>query len=287
MIRSGGRLSASRLTGLALVAVVAAGSLVSAQIWVGGGGGGRTGRRVPPKWATPSDFDGSFVYCRGYYTSWYPEPGGSGWSTDYPGSDNNFSVRLAELTRVHVKLDANRLPNYVVVGLSDPLLYHCPMLYMEDVGTADFSEEEVTELRKFLLKGGSLWVDDFWGSYAWDNWVKQIGRILPPGEFPIFDIPASHAVMHALYDVKDVPQVPNIGYWRQTGGGTSERGPDSAEIHFRGIQDHQGRLMVLMSHNTDISDTWEREGENHDYFELFSPRGYAIGVNILLYAMSH
>src|SRR5258706_9714206 len=107
MRRPVGRPSASRLVPLALISIVAAASLVSAQIWVGGGGGGRTGRRVPPKWATPSDFDGSFVYCRGYYTSWYAEAGGSGWSTDYPGSDNNFSVRLAELTRGHVKLDAN------------------------------------------------------------------------------------------------------------------------------------------------------------------------------------
>ena len=93
--------------------------------------------------------------------------------------------------------------------------------------------------------------------------------------------------MHALYDVKDIPQVPNIGFWRQTGGQTSERYADSAELHFRGIQDSHGRLMVLMSHNTDISDTWEREGENRDYFELFSPRGYAIGVNVILYVMSH
>ena len=286
MIGSGGVRSASRVT-MAFVALLAGAAMVSAQIWVGGRGGGRTGRAVPPKWATADDFDGSFVYCRGYFTSWYSEEGGSGWSTDYPGSDNNFSVRLAELTRVHVKLDANRLPNYVVVGLSDPLLYKCPMLFMEDVGTADFSEEEVKQLRDFLLKGGFFWVDDYWGSYAWDNWVKQISRILPPGEFPIFDVPATHAIMHSLYQVKDIPQVPNIGHWRRTGGDTSERGGDSATVHFRGIQDPSGRLMVLMSHNTDIADTWEREGENRDYFELFSPRGYAIGVNVLLYVMSH
>jgi hypothetical protein len=268
--------------------MLAAASLAYAQqIWVGGGRGGRGGRGMPPKWAVPADFDGAFVYCRGYYNSWYREDGGSGWSTDYPGSDNNFSVRLAELTRTHVKLDTNRQPNYVVVSLTDPLLYKCPVLFMEDVGTAQFSELEVLELRDFFLKGGFLWVDDFWGSYAWDNWVKQIARVLPPSEFPIFDVPMSHAIMHTLYDVKDVPQVPNISYWRSTGGQTSERGPDSAQLHFRGIQDGHGRLMVLMSHNTDISDTWEREGENRDYFELFSPRGYAIGVNVILYAMSH
>ena len=266
--------------------LVAASVLYAQNIWVGGNRG-RGGGRVPPKWATPADFDGSFVYCRGYFNSWYGEPGGSGWSTDYPGSDNNFSVRLAELTRVHVKLDASRQPNFVVVGLNDPLLYRCPMLFMEDVGTADFTEEEVVQLRDYFLKGGFVWVDDFWGSRAWDNWVRQVSRIFPPSSYPIFDVPMTHSIMHTLYDVKEIPQVPNIGHWRQTGGGTSERYDDSAVVHFRGIQDERGRLMVLMSHNTDIADTWEREGENRDYFELFSPRGYAIGVNVLLYVMSH
>ena len=99
------------------------------------------------------------------------EDGGMGWWTDYPGADNNFSVRLAELTRVHVKLDADRQPNFVVVSLSDPLLYRCPILFMEDVGTAAFTAEERQHLRQFFLKGGFLWVDDFWGSSAWDDWV--------------------------------------------------------------------------------------------------------------------
>ena len=278
----------SQLVAFAMVTALAAGSVAWAQqIWVGGRNGGGTGRGVPPKWATIEDFDGSFVYCRGYFNSWYNEPGGSGWSTDYPGSDNNFSVRLAELTRTHVKFDENRLPNYAVVDLTDPLLYRCPILFMEDVGTASFNDEEVKRLHDFLLKGGFLWVDDFWGSYAWDNWVNQISRVLPPSRFPIADVPMNHSIMHSLYDVRDVPQVPNIGHWRRTGGDTSERGADSADVHWRGIHDANGRLMVLMAHNTDIADTWEREGENQDYFSLFSPRGYAIGVNVILYAMSH
>jgi hypothetical protein len=158
---------------------------------------------------------------------------------------------------------------------------------MEDVGTADFSTEEMKFLHDYFLKGGFLWVDDYWGTAAWDQWEYQIGRVLPPGEFPIFDIPVNHPVMQTLYEVKDVPQVPNIGYWRTSGGETSERGFDSRDVHFRGIQDAHGRLMVVMSHNTDIADTWEREGENHDYFNLFSPRGYAVGVNVVLYAMTH
>jgi hypothetical protein len=276
-----------RLTAAFCAAIVVAATAAFAQrIWVGGPGRGY-GYGFPPKWAKLADFDGSFLYCRGFYRSRYREAGGSGWNTDYPGADNNFSVRFMELTTVHVKVDADRQPNYVVVSLTDPLLFHCPMLFMEDVGTTEYSEQEVRALREFFLKGGFLWVDDYWGSFAWDNWVQQIGRVLPPGEFPIFDIPLDHPIMHTLYDVKDYLQVSSINFWSRSGGSVSERGPDSAQVHFRGIQDGHGRLMVMMTHNTDIADTWEREGESQQYFDLFSPRGYAIGVNVVLYAMTH
>jgi hypothetical protein len=239
-----------------------------------------------PRWPKAEDFDGRFMYCRVYYDG--PGRGRGGWRTDYPGADNNFSVRLAELTRVAVKFDPNRQPHHIVVALDDPLLYRCPILFMTNQGSAWFSPEEVLRLREYFQKGGFLWVDDAWGSYAWANWVEQIGRVLPPGEFPIFDIPATHPIMSVLYAVKDIPQVPNIGFWVGSGGQTSERGYDSAQVYFRGIQDSHKRLMVVMTHNTDISDTWEREGEfPREYFDLFSPRGYAIGVNVVLYAMTH
>ncbi len=268
------------------VCLVAASTALAQQLWVGGPRGGGY-NRLPPKFADVTDFDGSFMYCRGFFRSSYREGGGSGWNTDYPGADNNFSVRLMELTTVHVKVDDTRQPKYVVVSLADPLLFKCPMLFMEDVGTADFSDTEVKNLRAFFLKGGFLWVDDYWGSYAWDNWAQQIAQVLPPGEFPTFDIPLTHPVMHTLYDVKDYLQVPSINFWYGNRGSTSERGPDSAQVHFRGIQDASGRLMVMMTHNTDIADTWEREAQSPEYFDLFSPRGYAIGVNVVLYAMTH
>ncbi len=255
------------------------------RIWVGGGGYGRF-RRSPPKWATRDNFDGSFNFCRAYFTADRREDGGSGWDTDFPGADNNFSVRLAELTRVRVRLDTTGQPDYVVVRLTDPLLYRCPILHMEDVGVVRFSDDEVEHLRAYLLKGGFLIVDDFWGSRAWDQWASEIGRALPPDTYPIADIPPDHPVMHALYDVKEVEQVSNIRFWMQTGS-VSERGLDSAHVNFRGISDARGRLMVVMTHNSDIPDTWEREGESQAYFDRFSPGGYAIGVNIIVYAMTH
>ena len=274
-----------RATGAGLVvAVIVASSILSAQrIWVGGGGFSREGARF----AQSEDFDGSFLYCRGTYQSVRREAGGQGWRTDYPGADNNFMVRLAELTRVPVRWDPDRQPRHIVVGLLDPLLYRCPILFMEDVGTLEFSEDEVRSLRDYFLKGGFLWVDDFWGTAAWNQWVSQISRVLPASEFPIRDIPISHPVMHTLYDVPDFLQVSSIQFWYQSRGRVSERGSDSAEVHYRGIQDGSGRLMVFMTHNTDVADTWEREGENTEYFDLYSPRGYAIGVDVVLYALTH
>jgi hypothetical protein len=278
------RFRARRLAAFMLVIVLLAGaSAVFAQrLWMNPGrfGGG------PPKWAAREHFDGSFNYCRGFYESDRPEAGGMGWWTDYPGADNNFSVRLPELTLVHVKLDASRQPENVVVRLTDPLLYRCPILFMEDVGTARFTAAEVEHLRAYFLKGGFLWVDDFWGTRAWEQWTEEIGRVLPPSEYPIFDIPRDHPIMHTLYNVEEIPQVSSINFWRRWGS-TSERGIDSPHANFRGIADEHGRLMVVMTHNTDIADTWEREAEDDEYFRRFSPAGYAVGVNIVLYAMTH
>jgi hypothetical protein len=264
-----------------LVALIAAATVHAQQIWVGGG------RGYPPRWPKITDFDGSWIYCRGYFTPVRREASGSGWNTDYPDADHNFSVRLAELTRTRVKFDERREPHFVVMPMTETLLYRCPMIFMEDFGTAMFTEEELLRLREYLLKGGFVWLDDSWGSYAWTNIAKEIGRVLPVGEFPIIDIPADHPIMHTLYNVREIPQVPSISHWRQSGGETSERGPDSATVFFKGIQDERGRLLVLISHNTDIADTWEREGEHQEYFDRFSPAGYAVGVNTVIYAMTH
>ena len=260
--------------------VVTAVSAVCAQdIWVGGGRFSRFG----PRFAAESDFDGSFQYCRAFYTSF----GRGGWRTDYPGADNNFSVRLAELTRVRIKLDERRQPHHVVIPLHDPMLSRCPMVFMTDIETAQLSPQEVQGLRDFLLKGGFLWVDDSWGSRAWNNWVEQIGRVLPPGEYPLVDLQRSHPIMRTLYDVPNIPQVPNIGFWARSGGETSERGADSAQVHTRAILDKNGRVMILMTHNTDFGDSWEREAEDPSFFQKFAADGYAFGINVVLYAMTH
>jgi uncharacterized protein DUF4159 len=264
-----------------VTAVVAA-----AQIWIDRNmWGGWRGER--PRFPTAVLGDGQFHFCRLLYTSVRREDGGQGWRTDYPGADINFSIRFSELTKAAVSRDEDGEPEYFVVRIDDDALFKCPFVHMEDVGTAALTAEEALRLREYLQKGGFIWNDDFWGSYAWEKWEEQIAQVLPPGRYPIVDIPTTHAMFQTVFNVKRILQVPSIQRWRFLRGGTSERGADSAVVHTRGIFDEKGRLMVLMTHNTDLSDTWEREGEDPEYFYRFSPEGYAIAINVMLYQMTH
>jgi hypothetical protein len=105
--------------------------------------------------------------------------------------------------------------------------------------------------------------------------------------YPIIDIPLDHPLLRGQFEVTMIPQIPNIGYFTRSGGDTSEQGADSSEPHARFIADDSGRIMVFMTHNTDISDSWEREADDPTYFYTFGPRGYALGINVLLHAMTH
>ncbi|MEZ5293764.1 MAG: DUF4159 domain-containing protein [Vicinamibacterales bacterium] len=272
-----------RVAVAALVVLLAAGGAF-AQFR---GGWGRM-RRVPPRFpANEASFDGGFNFCRVMYSSQWREAGGQGWSTDYPDADINFSIRFAELTKTRVSRQASGVPNHFVTRLTDPWVSRCPFLLASDVGTMSLREDEAAALRDYLLKGGFFWVDDFWGAQAWDVFENEMARVLNPGQYPFRDIGPDHPIYRTMFPLEALPQIPSIQFWRTTGGATSERGSDSAQAHLRGILDPNGRLMVLATHNTDISDAWEREGEDPAYFYEFSPNGYATAVNILLYAMSH
>jgi hypothetical protein len=195
-------------------------------------------------------------------------------------------TRVSELTKTPVSKDASGEPNYWVVRLTDDALFRCPFTIASDVGTAEFSPTEAARLRAYLLKGGFLWVDDFWGTRAWQVWSYEIHKALP--EYRIVDIPPDHAIRHSMFEIATLPQVTNINFWRRNNGQTTaERGDDSPYADFRMIADERGRIMVLMTHNTDIGDSWEREGEDHEFFLQFSPSGYAVGINSVLYALTH
>jgi hypothetical protein len=193
---------------------------------------------------------------------------------------------LSELTKTRVSRSPDNEPNHFVVRPTDEALYQCPFIIMSDPGSAGFDDTEAAALRSYLLKGGFLWVDDYWGPWAWEDWAREIAKVLPPSQYPIRELAFDHAIFRMMFTVSRIPQVPSWQYWSGSGD-TSEMGADSAHAHMAGITDQSGRLMVLMTHNTDISDSWEREGQNPEYFLSFSPEGYALGLNVALYAMTH
>jgi Domain of unknown function (DUF4159) len=250
--------------------------------------GFRRGNRFfePIRSPTPESFDGSFNFCRIMFAR-APDGDGGGWQVDYPRADINLSIRLSELTKTHISRQASGEPNHLVMDLNNPAIFNCPFIMMTEVGAAYLGPTEAAHLREYLLKGGFLWADDFWGSYAWDHWVAELEKVLPPGEYPIKDLPLTHPLFHAQFEVARVPQIPSINAWGGPGGSTSERGYDSAEPHARGISDSHGRLMVLITHNTDFGDAFEREGDDPRYFYTFSVEGYAFGINALLYGLTH
>jgi hypothetical protein len=243
--------------------------------------GGRFAMRLPPN----PDYDGAFTFCRVMFRN-SPYGDGGGWSVDYPRADVNLPFRLSELTTTPVSRSPTGDFNHAVLRLTDPALFQCPFVMMTEPGGAFLDQDEAAALRAYLDRGGFLWADDFWGEYAWRAWVGELRKALPASEFPIVDLPPEHPLFHTLYVVRQLPQIPSINFWLGTGGLTSER-RDSTEPHARAVFDGKGHMMVLMTHNTDFGDAFERETDNRDYFDTFASEGYAFGVNVLLYAMTH
>jgi hypothetical protein len=245
-----------------------------------GGGEGWYSIRRP----NADTFTGDFTFCRLAFRGGFGY--GGGWGVDYPRADENLSVRLSELSDAAVRLDAHGTPSYVVIQATEPELFKCPFVALTNHGNASFSPDDVVALRAYLQKGGFLWADDAWGSRSWDHWLEELRKILPASEYPLVDLPINHAIFRTLYEAKRIPQIPNIGFYRGTGH-TSERGPDSAVPHAYALLDPANRIVVLTTHNTDFGDAYEREADDPEFFYKFSVEGYAIGINILLYAMTY
>ena len=265
---------------IALIVATGLATTALAQRGRNRGGGGRFQQRFEPN----ASYDGAFRFCRIMFRQ-NPQGDGAGWAVDYPRADINLPYRLSELTATSVSRDSNGNYNHAAFQLTDPELYHCPFIMMTEVGALYMDQQEAAALRDYLMKGGFLWADDFWGEYAWTVFRSEMSKALP--EFQTVDLPLSHSLFHMLYQVEKVPQIPSINNWFGQGGSTSERGADSAIPHARAIFNEHGDLMVLITFNTDFGDAFEREGDNRAYFDTFAGVGYAFGINALLYSMSH
>jgi len=217
----------------------------------------------------------NFYFSRAQYTANGVYPGWKDWQTDYPKADRQFLVVLKRLATLDayerefaIRLDAAELRTH-------------PFLYASEAGQMQLTEAEVAGLRQYLLAGGFLVVDDFWGSQEWRAFETQMKRVLP--EYRIVDLPLDHPLFHAFYDIEEIVQVPNVGQG-VAGGPTHEQ--DGYIPRVRGIMDEAGRLLVVANWNTDMADAWEW-AENPQYPLKYSTFAYQMGVNLIVYSMSH
>jgi hypothetical protein len=244
-----------------------------------------------PNWENPEGFKKDvFTFVRIKYSThgrrgsngyWF----GSGrWAIDFPDADLNISYRLQQMTSLKVD------PNGRVLEITDPELFNYPFIYIVEPGDLAFTDEEVPILRRYLLNGGFLMVDDFWGEDEYENFYNEMKRVFPERE-PV-DLTRDHPIFHAVFDIRHIQnlQIPNIGLGTasQWNGGVTWERHDAEEVHYRAFFDDKQRIMVMICHNTDLGDGWEREGENEYYFKEFSEKkAYPLGINIIFYAMTH
>lgn len=236
-----------------------------------------------PQWRLQPSFQQDvFTFVRIQYDAYGPFGWWDRWDNDYPDGDWNFSYRLQQLTSLSVD------PNGRVLKLTDPELFNYPFLYMAGVQRVTFNAAERLALRRYLLNGGFLMMDDFWAESGWRNVRREMNAVLPNRQ-PI-ELTLDHPIFHWVYDLKELPQVCDLKTWSEGysfefwhDGFSADQAP-----HFWAYFDDDGRMIALCCHNNDIGDGWEREGENREYFERFSEKiSYPLGINIITYAMTH
>ena len=230
------------------------------------GGGGRFGTMPKPEaFRCPEFGGGNFFPVQGW-----------GWATDYPGGDCKFMGGIHRLTGMNVD------PNPNVIEITDPNLFKFPFLYAVEVGQMYLSDEDARLLREHLLRGGFLHVDDFWGGGEASNFVEQIHKVFPDRQ--IETLPLHHEIFHTFFDVNEVMQIPNRGNGCN-GGPTWER-PDDTQPRILGIKDDAGRVMVVVTYNSDLGDAWEYM-DLPCYPEKFSGMAYRMGLDFMIYSMTH
>ena len=201
------------------------------------------------------------------------------WMVDWPDADQHFSMGVQRLTRIHTG-DPRHL------RLTDPNLFDYPWIYATQTGWWGLSDAETKCLREFLLRGGYLVVDDFWGPEQWETFRLTMDRVFPGR--PIVDLSQSDGVLHVLYDIeeKDLTWIPGTRHLRRGPGGITVQQPEGTAPAWRAIFDDRNRMVVAVNFNTDVGDAWEY-ADSPDYPEAMTTLAYRYGLNYLMYSMTH
>lgn len=199
---------------------------------------------------------------------------GNSWATDANKAERQFVQGVRRLTRVHTRSVEQ------VVDIDTDEIYSWPWIYAVEVGNWHLTDEQAKRLRDYLDRGGFLMVDDFHGTYEWEAFVASLKRVFP--DRPVVDIENTHAIFHVLYDLDQKVQVPGRQY---LGSGVTYEA-DGIEPRWRGVFDDKGRIQVAICHNMDLGDAWEW-ADTPEYPEKFASLAYRIGINYLVYSMTH
>jgi hypothetical protein len=246
---------------------------------------------LPPDYQAPADWvfarlmypqnpngrggRGGFGFRRGN-RDW--REGGTSWTQDYPRADRHFATALRRLTR----LDARSVEQPVNLDDGDDV-YNWPWLAAGEMGDWLLTPEQAAKLRDYLLRGGFLYLDDFWGPAEWASFEESMKAVFP--DRPIIEIDDADAIFHSVFNLDDRYQI--LGQWALGGrGGMYNQRVAGTVAQWKGIRDDNNRLMVAMSFNSDVGDSWEF-ADDPRYPDKYSELGIRIGVNYVMYSLTH
>jgi hypothetical protein len=222
-----------------------------------------------------------FTFARLFYSGYGGRGGGRGYQDDMPNADWNIQWRLFQVTSLKI------YPREKVIEITPEDLARYPFVYVTATDAMNFSDAQSTALRKYLLNGGFLMAEDFWGDRSWIHVQTEFRKIFPTRA--LVELPLSHPIFHGIFDFKYLPQIPSAG------PGTRGNDYDNADYgsgdhfpHYYAVYDDKKRMMAIVCRNNHYGDGWEHEGDTHEYFDNFSePQAYPMFINILYYSMTH
>ncbi|MCI0338204.1 MAG: DUF4159 domain-containing protein [Acidobacteria bacterium] len=232
----------------------------------------RSDFRRPKNSLKDSNLRGEFTFARLRYDSY----GWEGWTTDYPKADQQFIYGLRSWVRSRLEISDEP----TAVSVDEKEIFQHPFIYIVEPGHMVLSEKDAANLREYLLRGGFLMLDDFWGSWEYENVREQLHKVFP--EHQIRELPLDHPIFHCYFDIDEVLQVPQ--FFNYLRGRTHER--DGYVPHYMAITDENNRVMVFIARNTDNGDAWEWIDDPR-YPLKYGLGAYRLGMNCIVYAMTH